>query len=205
MTIAVYRNDLPDNVVFKDVVAVDCETLGLNPLRDRLCVVQLSAGDGTAHLVQFDGSCYEAPNLKAQLSNPQLLKVFHFARFDLAALQHWLGLWAMPVFCTKIASKLTRTYTSKHGLKDVVKELLEIQISKEEQSSDWGAETLTKAQQNYAAADVLHLHELHRILTERLKREGREELALRTFQYLPVRAELDLLGWGDVDIFAHKG
>ena len=204
MTIAVHKNDLPKDVTFSSVVAVDCETLGLNPLRDRLCVVQLSAGDGTAHLVQFDGSNYDAPHLKSQLSNDNLLKVFHFARFDLAALYHWLGIWATPVFCTKIASKLTRTYTDRHGLKDVVREMLDIELSKAEQSSDWGAAALTEAQQSYAAADVLHLHDLHEKLTNRLQRENRLDLAKKTFDYLPTRAHLDLLGWGEVDIFAHR-
>jgi ribonuclease D len=166
--------------------------------------VQLSSGDGTAHLVQFDGTDYSAPNLKAVLSDPNLVKIFHFARFDLAAIYHYLGVWATPVFCTKIASKLTRTYTDRHGLKDLTRELISVDLSKQQQSSDWGAETLSEAQMAYAASDVLHLHQLMEILIVRLKREDRFEIAQKTFDYLPTRAELDLSGWEESDIFAHS-
>lgn len=204
MTITVYKNDLPDTLRFEGAVAVDCETMGLNPRRDRLCLVQLSGGDGHAHLVQFDGKDYTAPNLKALLADQKLLKLYHFGRFDLAAIHQWLGFWAAPVFCTKIASKLTRTYTDKHSLKDLVREMLEIELSKQQQSSDWGAEALSEAQQAYAAADVLYLHQLKALLTERLEREGRFQIAQRAFDFLPVRAELDLIGWADTDIFAHS-
>lgn len=203
MTISLHKNDLPDGLHFEGALAIDSETLGLNPLRDRLCVVQLSSGDGTAHLVQFDGTDYSAPNLKALLSDPNLVKIFHFARFDLAAIYHYLGVWATPVFCTKIASKLTRTYTDRHGLKDLTRELISVDLSKQQQSSDWGAETLSEAQMAYAASDVLHLHQLMEILIVRLKREGRFEIAQKTFDYLPTRAELDLAGWAESDIFAH--
>lgn len=203
MTISLHKNDLPDGLHFEGALAIDSETLGLNPLRDRLCVVQLSQGDGTAHLVQFDGTDYSAPNLKALLSDPNLVKIFHFARFDLAAIYHYLGVWATPVFCTKIASKLTRTYTDRHGLKDLTRELISVDLSKQQQSSDWGAETLSEAQMAYAASDVLHLHQLMEILIVRLKREGRFEIAQKTFDYLPTRAELDLAGWAESDIFAH--
>lgn len=204
MTISLHKNDLPDSLHFEGALAVDSETLGLNPLRDRLCVVQLSSGDGTAHLVQFDGTDYSAPNLKAVLSDPNLVKIFHFARFDLAALYQYLGVWAAPVFCTKIASKLTRTYTDRHGLKDLTRELISVDLSKQQQSSDWGAETLSEAQMAYAASDVLYLHQLMEILIVRLKREDRFEIAQKTFDYLPTRAELDLAGWAESDIFAHS-
>lgn len=204
MTISLHKNDLPDSLHFEGALAVDSETLGLNPLRDRLCVVQLSSGDGTAHLVQFDGTDYSAPNLKAVLSDPNLVKIFHFARFDLAALYQYLGVWAAPVFCTKIASKLTRTYTDRHGLKDLTRELISVDLSKQQQSSDWGAETLSEAQMAYAASDVLYLHQLMEILIVRLKREDRFEIAQKTFAYLPTRAELDLAGWAESDIFAHS-
>lgn len=204
MTITLHKNDLPGDVRFSGAVAVDSETLGLNPLRDRLCVVQLSAGDGTAHLVQFDGTDYSAPNLKAVLRDEGLVKIYHFARFDLAAIYQWLGIWAAPVFCTKIASKLTRTYTDRHGLKDLAREMLEVDISKQQQSSDWGAETLSDAQQAYAASDVLYLHELREKLTERLKREDRLAIAEKAYSFLPTRAELDLLGWSESDIFSHS-
>ncbi len=204
MAITVHQNDLPKEIRFESAVAVDSETLGLNPLRDRLCVVQLSGGDGDAHLVQFDGTNYEAPNLKALLANRDLIKIYHFARFDLAAIYHWLGIWAAPVFCTKIASKLTRTYTDKHGLKDLTRELLEIDLSKQQQSSDWGASRLSQAQQAYAASDVLYLHQLQEKLTQRLIREQRLEIAQKAFEFLPTRAELDLIGWPESDIFAHS-
>lgn len=204
MTISLHKNDLPDGLHFEGAIAIDSETLGLNPLRDRLCVVQLSSGDGTAHLVQFDGSDYSAPNLKAVLSDPNLVKIFHFARFDLAAIYQYLGVWATPVFCTKIASKLTRTYTDRHGLKDLTRELISVDLSKQQQSSDWGAEILSDAQMAYAASDVLYLHQLMEILITRLKREDRFEIAQKTFDYLPTRAELDLSGWEQTDIFAHS-
>lgn len=205
MTIHIHKNDLPGDVRFQGALAVDSETMGLNPLRDRLCVVQLSAGDGSAHLVQFDGKDYSAPNLKAVLADENLLKLFHFARFDLAALYHWLGVRATPVFCTKIASKLTRTYTREHGLKHLVKEMLDVDLSKKQQSSDWGADELSPEQQAYAASDVLYLHQLHELLTARLKREGRHGVAEQAFAFLPARAELDLMGWGEHDIFSHEG
>lgn len=204
MTIHLHKNDLPDDVQFEGSLAIDGETLGLNPLRDRLCVVQLSSGDGTAHLVQFDGKDYSAPNLKAILSDPKLVKIYHFARFDLAALYQYLGVWAAPVFCTKIASKLTRTYTDRHGLKDLTRELISVDLSKQQQSSDWGAETLTEAQMAYAASDVLYLHQLMDVLIGRLKRENRYEIAQKAFEFLPTRAVLDLAGWSDSDIFAHS-
>ncbi len=204
MTIHLHKNDLPDDVQFEGSIAIDSETLGLNPLRDRLCVVQLSSGDGTAHLVQFDGKDYSAPNLKAVLADPNLTKIYHFARFDLAALYHYLGVWAAPVFCTKIASKLTRTYTDRHGLKDLTRELISVDLSKQQQSSDWGAETLTDAQMAYAASDVLYLHQLMDVLITRLKRENRFEIANKAFEFLPTRAELDLAGWAENDIFAHS-
>lgn len=204
MAITVHQNDLPKEINFESAVAIDSETLGLNPLRDRLCVVQLSGGDGDAHLVQFDGTNYDAPNLKALLGNQELIKIYHFARFDLAAIYHWLGVWAAPVFCTKIASKLTRTYTDKHGLKDLTRELLEIDLSKQQQSSDWGAAQLSQAQQAYAASDVLYLHQLRETLIQRLIREQRLEIAQKAFDFLPTRAELDLLGWPESDIFAHS-
>ena len=204
MTIHLHKNDLPDDVQFEGSLAIDSETLGLNPLRDRLCVVQLSSGDGTAHLVQFDGKDYSAPNLKAILADPKLVKIYHFARFDLAALYHYLGVWAAPVFCTKIASKLTRTYTDRHGLKDLTRELISVDLSKQQQSSDWGAETLTEAQMAYAASDVLYLHQLMDVLIGRLKRENRYEIAQKAFEFLPTRAELDLAGWSESDIFAHS-
>ncbi len=190
-----HKNDLPRGLKFGSIIAVDSETLGLNPLRDRLCVVQLSGGDGVAHLVQFDGKNYDAPNLKALLSDKKVLKIFHYARFDLAALYQWLDIWATPVFCTKIASKLTRTYTNQHGLKDVTRELLNIEISKQQQSSDWGADTLTDEQQKYAASDVWYLHQIREKLDAMLNREGRIELAEKAFEFLPTRAKLDLPGW----------
>ncbi len=204
MTITLHDNDLPDGFTIDGAVAIDSETMGLNPLRDRLCVVQLSSGDGTAHLVKFDGKDYSAPNLKALLGRRDLVKIYHFARFDLAALYHYLNIWAAPVFCTKIASKLTRTYTDRHGLKDLTREMLEIDLSKQQQSSDWGAETLTEAQMAYAASDVLHLHQLREKLIDRLEREGRMEIANKAFEFLPTRAELDLIGWEETDIFAHS-
>jgi ribonuclease D len=186
------------------LVAVDTETLGLNPLRDRLCVVQISKGDGTADVVQIPRGGPAPGTLKRVLGNPEVLKIFHFARFDIAVLVHRLGVMPRPVYCTKIASRLTRTYTDRHGLKDLVREMLGFDLSKEQQSSDWGAETLTQAQLEYAASDVLHLHALKERLDVLLAREGREALAAACFGFLPVRAELDLLGWADTDIFAHS-
>ena len=198
-----YRGDLPDDLDLGATVAVDCEAMGLNPARDRLCLVQLSSGDGNAHMVQIARGQVQAPNLAALLENAEILKIFHFARFDLAALRHHLGIVAAPAYCTKIASRLIRTFTEKHGLKDLCKELLGVDISKQQQSSDWGAAELTNEQLNYAASDVLHLHLLREELDRRLTREGRGALAAALFAFLPHRAELDLLGWGDPDIFAH--
>ena len=203
MTVTLHRSDLPDGLDLGPVVAVDTETMGLNPLRDRLCLVQLSAGDGTAHLVQIAAGQTAAPNLARLLQDPARLKLFHFARFDVAALRHGLGVACAPVWCTKIASKLVRTYTDRHGLKYLLAELLDIDVSKAQQSSDWGAETLTAAQQSYAAADVLHLHRLKERLEAMLAREGRTELARACFDFLPTRAALDLGGWDEIDIFAH--
>ena len=198
-----YRGDLPEGLDLGPVVAVDCETMGLVPGRDRLCLVQLSAGDGDAHLVQILPGA-PAPNLAALLGDPARLKLFHFGRFDIAALLTGLGVLTTPVYCTKIASRLIRTYTDRHGLKDLVRELLDIDISKQQQSSDWGADTLTAAQLDYAAADVLYLHRLREALDARLAREGRSELAQACFDFLPTRARLDLAGWPETDIFAHS-
>ena len=204
MTVRLHRGDLPDGYRPGPAIAVDTETLGLNPLRDRLCVVQISKGDGTADVVQIPRGGPAPGTLKRVLGNPEVLKIFHFARFDVAVLLNTLGVLPRPVYCTKIASKLVRTYTDRHGLKDLVRELLGIEISKQQQSSDWGAETLTQAQLEYAASDVLHLHALKERLDVLLAREGREALAAACFGFLPVRAELDLLGWADTDIFAHS-
>jgi ribonuclease D len=198
-----YRNDLPDGVSFGDSVAIDCEAMGLHPHRDRLCVVQLSGGDGDAHIVQIEKGQTSAPNLEALLKDPDVLKLFHFGRFDIAAMHHAFGALAAPVYCTKIASKLIRTYTDRHGLKYLLQELLGVDISKQQQTSDWGAETLSEAQLNYAASDVLYLHALKEKLDERLIREGRMDLAQACFDFLPTRATLDLAGWPDIDIFAH--
>jgi ribonuclease D len=203
MKIRLHKGDLPDGLDLGRAVAVDTETLGLNPARDRLCLVQLSSGDGSAHLVQFARGDYQAPNLKRLLTDQSVLKLFHFARFDLATLKRYLGVMASPVYCTRTASKLARTYTDKHGLKDLVKELLDIDLSKQQQSSDWGAATLTEQQLAYAANDVAFLHRLKEGLDAMLIREGRMELAQACFSFLPARAELDLAGWGDADIFAH--
>jgi ribonuclease D len=202
-TIKLYKNDLPAGLTFANAIAIDTETLGLKPRRDRLCVVQISAGDGNAHLVQFDGKDWSAPNLKALLGDPSVLKIFHFARFDLAVLAHHLKVVAEPVYCTKIASKLARTYTDRHGLKDLCSELLGIELSKQQQSSDWGADRLSDQQKHYAASDVLHLHELKARLDAMLRREGRAAVAEACFRFLSVRAGLDLGGFEDVDIFAH--
>jgi len=198
-----YQRDLPEDLDLGPVVAVDCETMGLHPHRDRLCVVQLSSGDGTAHLVQITRGQTEAPNLCRLLADPAVLKLFHFGRFDIAALDNAFGTLAALVYCTKIASKLIRTYTDRHGLKHLLQELLGVDISKQQQSSDWGAAELTKAQIDYAASDVLYLHRLREVLDQRLAREGRSEMAQACFDFLPARARLDLAGWPDQDIFAH--
>ena len=204
MTIRYHRGDLPDLSRYTTSVAIDTETMGLNPHRDRLCVVQLSPGDGTADVVQIAQGQKSAPNLEQLLANPSVTKIFHFARFDIAALQNAFGVVTKPVYCTKIASRLTRTYTDRHGLKDLVRELLGIDLSKQQQSSDWGADTLTDAQLAYAASDVLHLHELKSKLDTTLAREGRSEVARACFDFLPTRALLDLNGWPETDIFAHS-
>jgi ribonuclease D len=204
MTIRLHRGDLPDLSRFKDAVAIDTETMGLNPHRDRLCVVQLSSGDGSADVVQIPAGQVDAPNLKQLLADTSITKIFHFARFDLAMLYHSLGVMPQPVYCTKIASRLSRTYTDRHGLKDLVSEVLNINLSKQQQSSDWGADTLSEAQVAYAASDVLHLHALREQLDAMLARAGRAELAAACFAFLPTRAKLDLLGWGEEDIFAHS-
>jgi ribonuclease D len=201
--IHVHKGDLPEGLVFSNGVAVDSETLGLKPHRDRLCVLQLSAGDGTAHLVQFDGKSYQAPRLKALMQDPKTLKIFHFARFDVAVLLKYLGVVVAPIYCTKIASKLVRTYTDRHGLKDLAAELVGLEMSKQQQSSDWAASTLSDAQRAYAASDVLHLHAIKAKLDMMLAREGRGALAEACFKFLPERAALDLAGFDDVDIFSH--
>jgi ribonuclease D len=201
--IKLHQGDLPAGLNFPKGVAIDTETMGLKPHRDRLCLVQLSAGDGAAHLVKFDGKNYDAPRLKALLADPKTLKIFHFARFDVAVLERYLGVTTGPVYCTKIASKLARTYTDRHGLKDLVGELLGIELSKQQQSSDWGAAELSDNQKIYAANDVLHLHAVKAKLDEMLVRVGRRELAQTAFEFLPARARLDLLGFEDDDIFAH--
>lgn len=195
--------DLPDGIALDGDIAIDTETQGLNLNRDRLCVVQMSSGDGSAHLVHFPTPDYDAPNLKRVLSRPETVKIFHFARFDVAAIREYLGVECGPVFCTKIASKLTRTYTDRHGLKDLCREMLGVELSKEQQSSDWAAPVLTTAQQAYAASDVLYLHGLRDALSERLTREGRRAVAEACFKFLPHRADLDLAGWEELDIFAH--
>jgi len=204
MTNFLHEGDLPADVDFGDAVAVDSEAMGLRIGRDPLCVVQLSAGDGHAHVVQLDRRTYDAPNLKRLLTDPRVLKIFHFGRFDIAMFQHYLGVTTAPVYCTKIASKLARTYTDRHGLKDVTKELLGVDISKAQQSSDWGQTSLTPEQQAYAASDVLNLHAIRTKLDAMLAREGRAELAQACFDFLPARAKLDIAGWEDVDIFAHS-
>ena len=203
MSYTLHQNDLPDGLTFGDAVAVDTETMGLNQRRDRLCLAQLSAGDGTAHLVQFADRSYDAPNLKALLADPGTTKIFHFARFDLAVLRRHLGVDCRPLYCTRTASLLVRTYTDRHGLKDLCRELLGVEISKQQQSSDWGAPTLSDEQLRYAASDVLHLHRLRAALDTMLAREQRSDLAQALFDFLPTRAALDLEGWADVDIFAH--
>ena len=203
MSITLHKGDLPDNLDLGTIVAVDSEAMGLNPLRDRLCLVQLSSGDGNAHLVQLERGQYDAPNLKALLSDSKTLKIFHFARFDLAAIKAYLGVDCGPVYCTRTASKLCRTYTDKHGLRDVCKQFLGVELNKQQQSSDWGAAELSEQQMAYAASDVYHLHGLKKKFDEILEREGRMELAQACFDFLPIRAALDLAGWADTDIFEH--
>ena len=204
MTINFHKGDLPDGLSFGDSVAIDTETLGLVPYRDRLCVVQLSGGDGNAEIVQIAAGQTHAPNLTRLLADPGVTKLFHYARFDIAVLYRAFGVMAGPLYCTKIASKLTRTYTDRHGLKDLVRELLGVDLSKQQQSSDWAAESLSEAQLAYAASDVLHLHALRTRLDAMLARENRTEIAAACFQFLPTRAKLDLLGWPDSDIFSHE-
>jgi ribonuclease D len=200
--IELHQGDLPRGRLTGPIVAIDTETMGLDPYRDRLCLVQLSEGDGSAVLVQFRGG-YEAPELKRLLADDGILKLFHFGRFDIAVLKHFLGVMPQPVYCTKVASKLARTFTDRHGLKDLCKELLGIELSKQQQSSDWGAAELTQDQLSYAASDVLHLHALREKLDAMLRREGREGLARACFEFLPTRAELDLRGWSEIDPLAH--
>jgi ribonuclease D len=204
MTVYLHEEDLPEGVLGEGPVAVDTETMGLHPGRDRLCLVQISDGSGDEHLVRFAaGTSYTAPNLKAVLADPKRLKLYHFARFDLASIMAYLNVMAEPVYCTKIASRLIRTYTDRHGLKDLVRETIGVELSKQQQSSDWGAEVLSEAQKEYAASDVRYLHRVREILDPRLAREGRTELAQACFDFLPHRASLDLAGWPEVDIFAH--
>jgi len=204
VAVHLYQNDLPDGLTFGPVVAIDTETMGLDPRRDRLCLVQLSSGDGNAHLVQIARGQTSAPNLERLLTDPEVLKLFHFGRFDVAALKQALGVTTAPVWCTKIASKLVRTYTDRHGLKYLLADLVGVDVSKQQQTSDWGAASLTDAQRDYAASDVLYLHRLKAELEQMLDREGRMALAQRLFDFLPVRAELDLMGWDDAaDIFHH--
>jgi ribonuclease D len=203
MTYWLHRGDLPDGVDFGTVVAVDTEAMGLNPLRDRLCVVQLSAGDGDAHLIQFAPGSYDSLRLQRLLDDPGVTKLFHFARFDLAMIYRYVGVMALPAYCTKIASRIARTFTDRHGLRDLCKDLLNVDLSKQQQSSDWGAPMLTDEQLRYAASDVLHLHALRERLDVMLQREGREHLAQAAFDFLPHRVLLDLGGWAEQDIFAH--
>ena len=203
MKIKLHKGDLPDGLDLGPLVAIDSETLGLSYVRDRLCLVQLSSGDNVCHAVQFARGAYAAPNLKKLLTDPKVTKLFHFARFDVAMFRRYIGVRTAPIYCTKIASKLVRTYTDKHGLKDLVRELLNIELSKEQQSSDWGAPQLTEKQLAYAASDVAHLHALKATLDTMLTRENRTQLAKACFDFLPARAELDLAGWEEIDIFAH--
>lgn len=203
ITIHLHKGDLPKDVTFSGDIAIDCEAMGLNNHRDRLCVVQLSDGNGDAHLVQFENGKFNAPNLCELLTDPKRVKIFHFGRFDIALMKHYLGVTTAPVYCTKIASKLTRTFTDRHGFKDLCRDLLGIEVSKQQQSSDWGAAELLPAQLEYAASDVLHLHLLRAKLNEMLAREGRTALAQECFDFLPARALLDLEGWPEQDIFAH--
>jgi ribonuclease D len=204
MTITLHNEDLPASVSFGNCVAIDTESMGLNWDRDLLCLVQLSSGDGNAHLVQFPEGCYNAPNLKKLLTDPKVVKLFHFARADLATLYRYLGVMPQPIYCTKIASVLVRTFSERHSLKDLTRDLLGIEISKEQQTSDWGAPALSQEQLSYAASDVLYLHRLKTVLDTRLARENRTELARKVMDFIPVRAELDVAGWRDVDIFSHK-
>ncbi|MCK1717783.1 ribonuclease D [Bradyrhizobium sp. 141] len=204
MTVRLHRGDLPDLSRYTGAVAIDTETMGLNPHRDRLCVVQLSPGDGSADVVQIPKGHTDAPNLKALLANPEITKIFHFARFDVAVLYQTFGVMTGPIYCTKIASRLIRTYTDRHGLKDLVREVLNVDLSKQQQSSDWGSDSLTEPQLAYAASDVLHLHALRERLDAMLVREGRTQLAKACFDFLPTRALLDLQGWEEEDIFAHS-
>ena len=204
MTIRFHIGDLPNLDKYSGDVAIDTEAMGLNPHRDRLCVVQLSPGDGSADVVQIKAGQSEAPNIQALLADQSKTKIFHFARFDVALLEHSFGTVTTPIFCTKIASRLTRTYTDRHGLKDLTRELLDVDISKQQQSSDWGADKLSDAQLAYAASDVLHLHAMRDVLVQRLAREGRTDIANACFEFLPTRTKLDLIGWPETDIFAHS-
>jgi ribonuclease D len=203
MTIHLHKGDLPADVNLGNMVAIDTETMGLLPVRDRLCLAQLSAGDGDAHLVQLKKDEFHAPVLSALMEDPKVTKLFHYARFDVAMMRYHLNVLATPIYCTKIASRLARTYTDRHGLKDLCRELLNVELSKAQQSSDWGADTLTEEQKNYAASDVLYLHQLKDALDGMLAREGRKHLAAAAFAFLPIRSELDLSGWAEMDIFAH--
>ena len=203
MSVTLHHGDLPADVTFGDTVAIDTETLGLKPHRDRLCLVQLSAGDGTVHLVKFKKDEYNAPNLQKLLADPNVTKLFHFGRFDIAIMQQYLGVTAAPVYCTKIASKLTRTFTNYHGLKNLCRDLLSVDLDKQQQTTDWGADELTPEQMDYAASDVLYLHKLRDVLNGMLAREGRTDIAKACFDFLPSRAVLDLKGWEEEDIFAH--
>ena len=203
MTVKLYRGDLPADFNPGSSIAIDTETLGLKPGRDKLCLVQISTGDGNAALVQIDRETFDAPNLKALLANPAVTKIFHFARFDVAVLKHYLGVDTAPLYCTKIASKLVRTYTDRHGLKDLIKELLGIELNKTQQSSDWGSHVLSDAQKQYAALDVIYLHEVKARLDQMLEREGRVAIAKACFDFVPTRAALDLGGWSEEDVFAH--
>ena len=202
MSITLHKGDLPEGLTFGNVVAIDSETMGLDPHRDRLCLVQLSDGDGNAHLVQFEHR-YDAPNLVRLLADPAVTKLFHYGRFDIAMFDKYLGVLTAPVYCTKIASRLTRTYTDRHGLRDLCRELLGVEISKQQQTSDWGASQLTEEQLAYAASDVLHLHRLKEVFDGLIDREGRRDIANACFRFLPMRARLDLLGWDQEEIFAH--
>jgi ribonuclease D len=203
MAVKLYRGDLPADFVAGPAIAIDTETMGLNPRRDRLCVIQISTGDGNAHVIQIDAKTKDAPRLKAVLEDAAVLKIFHFARFDVAVLKHSLGIDTAPLYCTKIASKIGRTYTDRHGLKDLLRELMGIEANKQQQSSDWGAHVLTDAQKTYAAQDVIYLHELKARLDQMLEREGRKDLAQACFTFLPTRVALDLGGWGEEDVFSH--
>ena len=203
MALHLYQNDLPNDLDLGPIVAIDCETMGLNPVRDRLCLVQLSSGDGDAHLIQVPQGQTEAPNFVRMVKDENVLKLFHFGRFDIAVIENTFHALAQPVYCTKIASKLVRTFTDRHGLKNLLQELLDVDISKHQQTSDWGAEKLSKAQLEYAASDVIYLHKLRERLNEMLEREGRSDLAQTCFDFLPTRVRLDLAGWPDTDIFAH--